>query len=197
MTSDKAIKPRLALYVYKMACSYDASRFELAARVVTVGPTPDYPDLGARAVRFTQTAGAFHVDDLRACAWGYERDPYSDEPQGTKVRQVVFDNPLPYHDQYRVNCQDAEKMWRTLSTILRRLDKLREKYGYPETFGAYVARLADVLGCDQVVLDHGDNRGRSFSDSEFRFHSVGDGAGQVDYLCRQWTRAAAAGACNA
>lgn len=49
------------------------------------------------------------------------------------------------------NLDDADRRIKEMRRIARALDKLVDQFGRPETFGRYVARVAQVLGIGLIV----------------------------------------------
>jgi hypothetical protein len=56
---------------------------------------------------------------------------------------------LCYERPYQVELDDAERMVKFLRSATRKLAKLEERYGRPESLAAFCARVADVLGCKE------------------------------------------------
>jgi hypothetical protein len=66
-----------------------------------------------------------------------------------------------YDQPYQVDLDRARAMVATLGRLERRLAKLNERLGYPESFGAYLLRVAEVLGVrDFVIWDTDHQTGR-------------------------------------
>lgn len=66
-----------------------------------------------------------------------------------------------YESPYSVDLRRARAMVATLHRLERRLERLTERLGYPESFGAYVLRVAEVLGVrDFVVWDTDHQTGK-------------------------------------
>lgn len=56
---------------------------------------------------------------------------------------------ISYKRPYRVELHDAERMVKFLRNVTKKLAKLNERYGRPDTLAAFCGRVADVLGCQQ------------------------------------------------
>jgi hypothetical protein len=57
-----------------------------------------------------------------------------------------------YEQPYSVDLRRARAMATTLGRLQTRLEKLTARYGHPESFGAYVLRVAEVLGVRRFVV---------------------------------------------
>jgi len=56
-----------------------------------------------------------------------------------------------YQDTYTVDLQQAQAMAKHLTKVERGMAKLTERYGYADTFGAWMLRVADVLKIKQFM----------------------------------------------
>lgn len=54
-----------------------------------------------------------------------------------------------YERPYCIELGDAERMVKFLRSVTKKLAKLEERYGSPESLAAFCARVADVLDCQQ------------------------------------------------
>lgn len=59
---------------------------------------------------------------------------------------------LCYDRPYQVELDDAERMVKFLRTVTKKLAKLEERYGSPESLAAFCSRVADVLGCRETYM---------------------------------------------
>lgn len=88
---------------------------------------------------------------------------------------------MEYRDVYSVDLDRARKMAATLATIERRLERLNNRFGPPESFASYVIRLAQVIGV-RVFACQRDPRHRRADGFE---HTITRDAGQAAYAIRR------------
>jgi len=141
-------KPRplpLVLYIHAKAIERygvaDAASHMLVAEVSPGARLTDeqereyhYPN----AEYWPSKAGRIRVKDLGFAAWlGPGRLPFGYE--------------LEYRDVFSVDAGDAKAMLQVLTTLQKRLDGLRDRFG-PADFMGWVRRVVDVLGIDEVRI---------------------------------------------
>jgi hypothetical protein len=70
---------------------------------------------------------------------------------------------VEYGDVCTVDEREAEQMLKALRRINRGVDKLRDQFGSPATFGAYVLRVAKAMGVKRLVFPsvHEENEVRT------------------------------------
>lgn len=93
-------------------------------------------------------------DELQSPVWdgGYSAaDAYADlivSAQCDTEREPVrwYDWRLEFSRPYSVDIRRAESMATVLRLLTRKLAKLTERFGEPDSFEAYAARVADILG---------------------------------------------------
>lgn len=73
-----------------------------------------------------------------------------------------------YRDVFAVDLRRAEAMVKVLRRLTRELEKLNGELGYAESFGAYCARVAKVLGVKKFGWKT-DGRSSTYADNEYRF----------------------------
>ena len=90
--------------------------------------------------------------------WMFDSGFQYDEPKYGSLRvsaQGNLDSEEPayawateYHDLYRLTLVDAEPMVKVLRKVQRGLDKLTAEFGWPDSLGAYIARVGKILGAN-------------------------------------------------
>lgn len=85
-------------------------------------------------------SGSFDADPLSDLQVRAQLDLASEAPYGWHVE---------YRQVYSVDLAQAERMVKTLRTIERKLAKYQAELGYPESFVAYAARVAQAIGAKQ------------------------------------------------
>jgi hypothetical protein len=173
-------QPRLALLIAEDP-SYGC--YNLNAHVVTIGKVTSWDkDVADEAIRnapdSTEYTGGLYLYDLEVRAIGIDGC-------GSGKREVVYSEPVVFKRPYEVNLRTGRLMLKTLETVERRLAKLDEQVGRPATFGAFLARVARAVGADRFVflMKH---HGSSYSDNEYQFDSIADGAARVDRIAAEW-----------
>src|SRR5207244_4793347 len=90
-----------------------------------------------------------------------------------------------YRDVSSVNASEAATMQKTFAKLERGMAKAESDYGRPATFGAYVQRVAKVLGIKQIGFyppsDDMWANGRAID-----FVNLSDGARRIDGLIWDW-----------
>ena len=64
---------------------------------------------------------------------------------------------VEYRNLYSLDLAKAESAVKVLRKISKGLDKLNAKYGRADRFGAFVLRVADVLGIDSFVFNKSES----------------------------------------
>lgn len=110
------------------------------------------------------------VRNPSSSAW--PREPLADLIITAQVDRTVADQ-LPYgwrteyRTPYAVDLETAKLMVSTLGKVERGMTKLRAELGLPETFTAYVARVAKTLGIKRFGRTAKQGRGWSHDDNEY------------------------------
>lgn len=58
-----------------------------------------------------------------------------------------------YFKPSRVELREAQAIVKTLTTLDKRLEKMREQFGYVKSYGEFVCRVANALGAVAIVFD--------------------------------------------
>lgn len=123
--------------------------------------------------------------DLRLTAQGD-----SDSQRRTDEREPVYGWSLEYHDPYRCDRRKVARMHKTLDALHKRLGKLQEQRGYPRTFPDYCGRLAEVMGCEGIVVQRSQRSQRLHSLTRWDWYGIGDGVNRVASLIYAWRQEA-------
>src|SRR5262245_27176880 len=101
--------------------------------------------------------------------------------------QAVYGSDVGYSEQYHVDLREARRMVKMLEAIDRGLAKLAAKRGYARGWGQYLGRLAEVLRCEGIVIDRGQDHEHR-SGYRYDWLSVGVGITAADNLIWKWQR---------
>jgi len=108
----------------------------------------------------------------------------------TRDHEPVYGFHIEYCDLFSVDREKAGRMHKTLTLIAKRLEKLGASRGYYRSYGEYLGRIAEVLGCAGIVIDRQTTKVAQDSYSRYRWESVGDGVNTVNHLVLLWQREA-------
>lgn len=81
-------------------------------------------------------------------------------------------------DAYRVDLENAERMAKILRFVQNRLDKMRQEFGYAETYGQFMIRVLKIIGVKKVLLCNPQSR---FGEKYSTYEKLGPAADAVDY----------------
>ncbi len=121
----------------------------------------------------------------------WPRQPMADlvisaQTDGTS-EQSSYGWRVEYRNAYSVDLQRAEEMVRLLRKIERGMAKIEREFGYCESFGAYVARVAKVLGITTFGWRAEDGeRSFAYSDSRYRWTDAAGFGSHVESVCRAY-----------
>ncbi len=183
----KTNKTRYGLLLHET--KNDGGYYHLRFSVVTIGPTAEdrtyfdqYPS-GAvlphyLAIRNPRDRdGDLNLDSLTVISQGNNDD----------VTRKLYGFEVVYRDVYSVDKAKATRMAHTLSVIDKSFHKQNEKFGYPDTFGAFVARVANAIKADSIVVEKNQGRSSSsYSENEYRFLTIGEGVSEINARVRAW-----------
>lgn len=96
----------------------------------------------------------------------------------------VYGFDAVYREPYTVDERMAEKMFKSLRTINRRLAKMREAEGSTHTYGEYVARFARAIGATEILF--ATRKADRHSEMRYRRFKIADGAREIDALIARW-----------
>jgi hypothetical protein len=101
----------------------------------------------------------------------WPREPLADLIITAQVDRVSAESPYGWRTEYRtpyaVDLETAKLMVGALTKVERGLTKIRAELGPPETFTAYVARVAKTLGIKRFGRTAKRGRGWSHDDNEY------------------------------
>jgi len=106
--------------------------------------------------------------------------------------QMEADSKRPetyaWHVEYYphiVNKYEAKKMAKTLESINRRYKNQCMKIGWPESFGAFVARIANLTKIKKVLFVSEGNKSRWYSDNEYRTLPVDIAQNKINEMAQE------------
>lgn len=138
-----------------------------------------------RAVRFLtheQTVrGTDHYDD------GAYNNLYLTVYGGTLngQRQVYHNYKVEWQDVYTLDLERAKEIVKLGERAHRRYAKHVQEFGYPRSFGQYIAIMCKALDITCVV-DQKTNGGTFWNGSRYRTMNPGEALGVIDSYCREW-----------
>jgi hypothetical protein len=171
MTADE--NHETCLLVSHETTQYGDDHPTLRFTVRPVGVTAD------GAIRnFTDTFGGEPLADLAITAQldHVAADPH---PYGWRTE---------YRQPYAVDIRRAQTMVKVLRKIDGGLERMRAQLGHPESFTAYLARIARTLGATRFCWAV-EARGWSYDDNEHRFGDADEMTYHVNRICRDFARA--------
>lgn len=188
----KPIATRLGLYVTTERDRSYGDYFHIKAQVVTIGTTAyerRMIDEGRERPRNIENTSIRNVG--RDLVGGLHLDGFKATCQGTggDTPRHLYAFETRYYDMHTIDLDDAKRMAGTLTIIHKRMDDLTKKYGYPTSFGQYLARVADAVRADSFVFPRTDENSRGrYADHEHRIWEIASGIYQVDQLADAWIR---------
>lgn len=178
--NDKPTKPSLYLVVsetrdngyFHLHARVSTDRYEGSTGRVPYGVDDDYSD-------------GLLYSYLRISCQGDERSQ-----RHADTRQAVYgwDHP-EYRDHYKGDLRTLKRMVKTLEHLERKLGKLSETRGYARSYGEYLGRVAEALGCAGMAFQQSAKRAQ-MSGQPWRWTTVGDGVNEANNAVWQWQREA-------
>lgn len=129
-----------------------------------------------------QIVNGLYLNHLQAYSQGDERT------KKERPNDALYAWQLHYKP-YSVELDDARHMVKTLETIGKRMRKLDETVGRPETFGHYLGRLAAAIKADSFVWSRGHARNSAWGGYDDDVHTIApvkDGIYNVNYWIQKW-----------
>jgi hypothetical protein len=105
---------------------------------------------------------------------------------GEGDRGAVYGFDVEYRDVWSVDLRKARRMSKTLDKIEKGMARLSEQRGYVRSYGEYLGRVAEVLGCAGIGIDGTPGR----YGSRYRWMSIGDGVNAANHLIYCWQQEA-------
>jgi hypothetical protein len=148
--------------------------FHITARFVTQASTP----------HGTETAG---VDDDYSGGLLYSgiRVRCHGDSNSQLLADPVYGFDAVYHDLWMIDLPRARRVLKTLEKLDRGLDRLREARGYARTFGEYLGRVAEAMGCAGIAIET-TPEGQRFSGERWRWQTIGEGVNSVNNRIAAW-----------
>jgi hypothetical protein len=94
-----------------------------------------------------------------------------------------------YSAPHRVTLRRAEAMHRTLAKIDRRTERDAERYGYPQTFAAYLLRVAAALAVDTFLVKETDDGSGWYSGQTYQTFTPRQAGAWIDGQDRRYIEA--------
>lgn len=158
--------------------------------LITTDQHGEYFHVTARAVTTHYEGGArlpWGLDDeygKDVLLTGLRVSSQGDDKSRQRGEEPLYGFHIEYRDMYRVDATQAHRMAKTLDKIDKGMAKLYAYRGRTKSFGEYVGRVAEVLGCEGIVFD----QQQDYTSARYVWHSVGDGVNHIDYVVREWQK---------
>lgn len=91
---------------------------------------------------------------------------------------------IAYRDVFSVDLAEAERMVKMLRKLHKGFDRLTKQYAYPESYPAFVARFASLLGVSQFGFKASGD-GVFMDGNTYRWCDASNLSGYLDYAIRQ------------
>jgi hypothetical protein len=140
----------------------------------------------ARPVRVTADGAIRNFTDT------FAGEPLADLTITAQLDHVAADQrPYGWRTEYRqpydVDLRRAQTMVTVLRKIDRGLERMRGQLGHPESFTAYLARVARALGATRFCWAT-ERRGWAYDDYEHRFADADEMTYHVNRICRDFAK---------
>lgn len=122
---------------------------------------------------------------LRVSCQGDERSQRRAAEAGENGPVYGFDTE--YHDVWRLDLRTVRRMEKTLARVEKKLAALQEARGYVRSYGEYLGRVAEALGCAGVCFER---ERQAYSGSRWDWLSIGDGVNRANHRIFLWQQEA-------
>jgi hypothetical protein len=168
-------------------------------------------------VEETREHGYFHLR-ARVCTQHYEAQDSRWQPQGVdddysdgllwsglrvscqgdtgtqlapETYKAVYGFDTEYDCTYssKVDLRRVARMHKTLTKVSTGLARIDEVRGYVRSYGEYLGRVAEVLGCAGMVFEK-DQRAAAISGQRYEWTTVGDGVNRANHRIYLWQQEA-------
>jgi hypothetical protein len=99
--------------------------------------------------------------------------------------QAVYGYDVCYHDVYTVDLRKAKRHVKTLEKLAKGLDRITEVRGYVRSYGEYLGRVAEVLGCAGIGIQRSEKHAAT-SGQRWLWESIGDGVNAANNAIWRW-----------
>lgn len=119
---------------------------------------------------------------------GFDADPLGDLHVSAQLDRVATNGQpygfkVEYREAFSVDLRRADAMVKTLRKVERGLTRIQTELGYAETFPAYLARVAKVLGIKQFGWRIGDRDGPLYEHNRYHWTDASGLSSYVDNAC--------------
>lgn len=124
---------------------------------------------------------------------GFDTEPFADLQVNALCDRTTSLNEtygwtVEYREVFSVDLKRAAAMVKTLRKVESGLTRMQGELGYPESFPAYLARVAKVLGIKSFGWKIG-GRDSLYSGNEYRWTDASGMGSYVNELCRKFIEA--------
>jgi hypothetical protein len=156
--------------------------------IVTIGPTASE----RRYFDNDPQNKLVNYDEVRGCSSWHDEAAYDrlqiDSQANSDNRENLYGWDVRYRETGSLELHDLERMVKTLRTITRKMEQLSAKYGRPDTFPAYVARVAAAVGADSIVFSQQDHP--THNGTDHTIYSVETGTSILRHILHKWQQPA-------
>lgn len=101
-------------------------------------------------------------------------------------REAVYGYDVEFKDRWQgIKTNDCKRMLTTLQRVDRGFAKLADARGYVKSYGEYLGRLAEVLGCTGFAIQKTSEQAMR-SGQGWDWLSIGDGVNRVNHRIYVW-----------
>jgi hypothetical protein len=134
---------------------------------------------------------------LRCSCQGDEKSQLRADGRGESGPVYGFDTE--YHDEYgqHVDLRKVRRMHKTLELVAKKLAALTEARGYVRSYGEYLGRVGEALGCAGMCFQRHTNgivnpswRSQRWEDLRWDWMSIGDGVNRANHRIYLWQQQA-------
>jgi hypothetical protein len=112
-------------------------------------------------------------------------DEQSQRRSGEAERGAVYGFGVVYADVHTVELRKVRRMAKTLEKIERGLDKLQQSRGYVRSYGEYLGRVAEVLGCGGFCIER-EKEVQARIGQRWNWLTVGEGVNAANHRIYLW-----------
>jgi hypothetical protein len=118
--------------------------------------------------------------------WGEYRDLeiYS-QGVDTDTPRRLYGWEVQFERRSFIRLHEAEEMTRTLRRIERSLEKQKQSYGYPHTFGQFCGRVAIAIGATRFLFQHEEPSPDGYV---YDVTDLAHGIGRIDQMVEEWVK---------
>lgn len=119
---------------------------------------------------------------------GFDADPLGDlhvsaQLDGGTANEQAYGFKVEYREAFSVDLARADAMLKTLRKVERGLERIRSELGYAESYPAYLARVAKVLGIKQFGWRVGERDGSLYEQNRYHWTDASGLSSYIEHVC--------------